>query len=82
MKRDWRLSGACRGQRPQKFIPDDTGDRDITIDAHAVALKFCAVCEVVSECLEDALANREEFGVWGNTTPRQRRAIREERQRA
>lgn len=76
---DWQNRAACLGRAPKEFIPDDTGNRSITEDVHWRALKICARCPVTGECLEYALENREEFGIWGNTTPRQRRAIREER---
>lgn len=76
---DWRIEGACRGHKPHEFIPDDTGNGDLTADVHWRALKICARCPVTKPCLEYALENREDFGVWGNTTPRQRRTIREQR---
>jgi hypothetical protein len=44
--------------------------------------KVCAACPVTADCLEYALGNRDEFGVWGGTTGRQRRVILAERDRA
>jgi WhiB family redox-sensing transcriptional regulator len=42
------------------------------------ARAICAVCEVQGECLELALSYPEEteYGVWGGTTPGQRRRLR------
>jgi WhiB family redox-sensing transcriptional regulator len=40
------------------------------------AKAVCASCPVVSECREFALAVPEEHGVWGNTTPEERKALR------
>lgn len=77
----WPLRGACRGQRPHTFIPDDSGDRNVTAEQHGQALRFCENCCVVSECLEFAIETNQQLGVWGGTTPRQRRTIREARQR-
>jgi WhiB family redox-sensing transcriptional regulator len=31
---------------------------------------------VEAECLDYALVNDERFGIWGNTTPKQREAIK------
>lgn len=76
---DWRSQGACRGHSPSEFIPDDTGDRYLTEDAHWRALNICARCPVTGPCLEYALEQGETFGVWGNTTPRQRSRILAER---
>lgn len=45
--------------------------------ADAVAL--CGVCPVRAMCAEYAILGREEFGVWGGTTPAQRQAINAKR---
>lgn len=45
-------------------------DRNKINDAVAV----CATCPVVQQCQQYAIANEEEFGVWGGLTPEQRRA--------
>jgi WhiB family redox-sensing transcriptional regulator len=41
----------------------------------AAAKAVCAGCLVRSECLEYALANRIEFGVWGAASPRERNVL-------
>lgn len=46
--------------------------------AIARAKALCANCEVRERCLEWAVM-REEFGVWGGTTARERAAIRRQR---
>jgi WhiB family transcriptional regulator, redox-sensing transcriptional regulator len=42
------------------------------------AKAICSGCEVQGQCLEFALRNPEEteFGVWGGTTPSERRRLR------
>jgi WhiB family redox-sensing transcriptional regulator len=40
-----------------------------------VAQRICAECPVKATCLEYALANRVEYGVWGGTSERERRRI-------
>jgi hypothetical protein len=37
------------------------------------AVAVCFTCPVVMECQQYALANNEEYGVWGGMTPEQRR---------
>jgi len=39
------------------------------------AREFCRTCPVRTECLAHALDQRIEFGVWGGTTERERRAM-------
>lgn len=36
------------------------------------ARAICNMCPVMIECLEYAIVNREEFGVWGGSTARDR----------
>lgn len=36
-------------------------------------------CPLLAQCLEFALINNERFGVWGGTTPEERRQIRKVR---
>jgi WhiB family redox-sensing transcriptional regulator len=43
------------------------------------AKAICGLCPVRQECLEWALQVNEEHGVWGGTTPLERRKIRRDR---
>ena len=62
---------ACRGLDPELFYAEGGA-------AVAKAKSVCAQCPLRPKCLEGAIA-REEFGVWGGTTARERAAIRRER---
>jgi WhiB family transcriptional regulator, redox-sensing transcriptional regulator len=46
------------------------------------AQAICAECPVKAECLEYALADRVDHGVWGGTSERQRRRILRQRRRS
>jgi WhiB family transcriptional regulator, redox-sensing transcriptional regulator len=61
---DWRTSARCRADEPGPPV-----DRDLRS-----ARAFCAGCVVRTECLGHALDNRLESGIWGGTSPRERRA--------
>lgn len=64
----WMAEGHCRAYSPSVFFPiDGVG----VIAARAV----CAECPVQGNCLEYALANRIEHGVWGGASERERRRI-------
>lgn len=67
---DWMRRAACRAADPELFYP--TGGDAVAI---AAAKDICAGCPVVAECLEYAIANNEQYGVWGALTPEERRAI-------
>jgi WhiB family redox-sensing transcriptional regulator len=69
--RAWAARAACRGADTEIFYPT-------TPDEEAEALALCATCPVRAQCLEDALRNREIYGIWGGTTPEERRRIRRE----
>lgn len=63
--------GKCRdAPNPDWWYPRQENDYSYR---HARAL--CEACPVMQECREYALATRDLHGMWGATTPRQRRAI-------
>ena len=53
---------------PSTFFPSDGSGVE-------VAKKICIDCPVKSECLEHALVNRIDHGVWGGCSERERRRI-------
>jgi len=57
------------------FFSSDMGRPTGRIRAEIQALCYDA-CPVRAECLAEALETRDEYGVRGGRTPRQRRAIR------
>jgi WhiB family redox-sensing transcriptional regulator len=64
----WRTRGACQSVDPETFFPAPSEPAD-----SAVAL--CRTCEVQGACLAWALEVGDCHGVWGGTTPRERRAM-------
>jgi WhiB family transcriptional regulator, redox-sensing transcriptional regulator len=68
----WTDRAACRGTDTEIFFPANA-------DEEAEALSICATCPVRAQCLDYAVRNRETYGIWGGTTPDQRRRIRRER---
>jgi WhiB family redox-sensing transcriptional regulator len=71
---DWRQRAACRDQDPELFFPvSDMGPgARQTEQAKAV----CARCPVRAECLEYALDNALDHGIYGGTTESERRTLR------
>ncbi|GIU85530.1 MAG: hypothetical protein KatS3mg009_0045 [Acidimicrobiia bacterium] len=62
------LDAKCRGAAPAAFFPSD----GLGVES---AQRVCTTCPVRVECLEYALANRIEHGVWGGASERERRRI-------
>ena len=74
VKTTWRDEAACKGVDTGIFFP--------TTDAEAGPAKLiCAGCPVRNECLEWALASRQEDGVWGGLTKPERDSERRRRSR-
>ena len=67
--------GKCREYPAATFFPQD-GVGVIK------AQKICALCEVSGACLEYALANHVDHGVWGGKSERERRRLQRARRRA
>ncbi|MBI2704418.1 MAG: WhiB family transcriptional regulator [Actinobacteria bacterium] len=64
--------GRCRFEPPATFFPSDGVGVEI-------AKRICATCPVKGLCLEYALEQRIDHGVWGGTSERQRRRILKKR---
>lgn len=65
----WMERARCLDADPELFFPAKGGSAD---PAKAV----CAACPVRVPCLDYALDHGERLGVWGGTTPRERRELR------
>ena len=68
MDTEWMARGNCRDEPPSRFFPSDGAGVD-------AARQVCAGCPVKEECLEYALRNRVDHGVWGGASERERRRI-------
>lgn len=71
---DWRADAACRGLDPDLFYAEGRGGME-SYDAR----RICAGCPVAAQCLDEALATNELFGVGGGHTARQRMLLRRTR---
>lgn len=71
----WQLLALCAETDPDLFFPEKGGS---TLDAK----KVCGECVVRPDCLEAALANNEQFGIFGGLSERERRKIKRDRAQA
>jgi WhiB family redox-sensing transcriptional regulator len=68
---DWMDDAACRGRTDVEFFPE------VGYNGKAPkALALCNNCPVKDDCLDFALENNIEHGIWGGTNPRQRKQLR------
>ena len=67
-------------QNPEIFYPDDWnglgGSTTMKNLATRTAKEICMRCPVIAECLQVGVY--EDFGIWGGTTPDQRKKIRKQ----
>lgn len=64
----WMSQGNCRQYDPSTFFPSD----GVGVDR---ARAICKTCPVIDNCLEYALDEHIEHGVWGGCSERERRRI-------
>jgi WhiB family redox-sensing transcriptional regulator len=75
MQMEWMAEGSCASEPPSTFFPSDGAGVE-------VARRICATCPVQEPCLEYALRNRIDHGVWGGCSERERRRILKRRRLA
>ena len=69
----WRDVGYCRDKDPNLFFP--LGRGRAAIDQVEVAKAYCQGCPSREPCLAYALASGQLLGVWGGTSPEERRVL-------
>lgn len=67
------LCGPGAGADPELFFP--VGENGPAVLQADEAKAICSVCPVIDACLRGALERREPDGIWGGTTPSERRAM-------
>jgi WhiB family redox-sensing transcriptional regulator len=70
LRPEWMSEGACRGKSDLMHPSEAFGVK--------IAKQVCAECPVRSECLQYALEENIDHGVWGGASERQRRKMRRE----
>ena len=68
----WRQAAACRGKPTAWWFPDPG---PAGAEALSAARAVCDACPVRADCLAEALATKEQMGIWGGLTASERRRI-------
>lgn len=71
----WRRQAACRQMDADLFYPA----KDAPPELVRLATSACEQCPVTEDCLAEAFANGENFGIWGGLLPRERETLRRQR---
>jgi WhiB family transcriptional regulator, redox-sensing transcriptional regulator len=61
----------CQQTDPELWFPESGGENF----QYRTAKKFCQRCPVKAECLALALANNEQYGIWGGLTTKDRQRL-------
>lgn len=65
---DWQEQANCKGENPDVMFPQDA-------PSFRAAKILCSQCVVRVACLEYALINKIEHGIWGGASERERRRM-------
>jgi WhiB family redox-sensing transcriptional regulator len=72
---DWYLRARCRGQPSDIFFAPDNETRAQRRRREEHAKQMCRSCAVLERCRSYAISAGEPHGIWGATTPLERRAL-------
>jgi WhiB family redox-sensing transcriptional regulator len=77
---DWRHNAACLTEDPELFFP--IGNTGPAIQQIEEAKAVCRRCTVATICLQWALENNQDSGVWGGLSEDERRSLKRRTARA
>jgi WhiB family redox-sensing transcriptional regulator len=69
---EWTDAAACKGMPTSMFFPPKGGPNKTVRAAKAI----CTNCVVKTNCLNFALDNSMQYGIWGGATTKERRHIK------
>lgn len=72
---NWQSEAACRDYPTELFYPERGAPNYRIVQAKQI----CGDCPIRLKCLEYALYHNETIGIWGGTSPEDRRILRRQR---
>ena len=78
------LEATCRNMDGDIWFPESirigstlkpSASAQVTIDNSITALAVCSTCPIRQTCLQAAIDNVEEYGIWGGTFPYERHTV-------
>jgi WhiB family redox-sensing transcriptional regulator len=71
----WHQRASCREVSAEYFFAPDNETRAIRLRREQLAKQICRTCPVLLLCRSYAVNARENYGIWGATTPPERQRI-------
>jgi hypothetical protein len=75
MRWNWHSQALCRGEPTEIFFASDSDRGARRLVTERRAKQICRSCPVLDRCRKYALDAREPYGIWGATTPTERRRL-------
>jgi WhiB family redox-sensing transcriptional regulator len=73
IKEPWLEQAVCTSMTDMFFPSEEHMGKELVL--YRKAKEICSRCPVAKQCLDYAIKNQIFFGVWGNTTPKERKAL-------
>ena len=80
MELPWLTEARCRTEDPELFFP--VGNTGPAVDQIEQAKAVCRECKVTSNCLEYAIKENQDNGVWGGLSEDERKSLKRKYARA
>ena len=71
----WMTDAACIGNVDLFFPPERGEQTHHRVDRELAAKAICKGCPVLSQCLDYALEERMNHGIWGGLDPKERKKL-------
>jgi len=80
MDMQWLNQARCLNEDPELFFP--VGNTGPAVDQIEQAKAVCRECNVTSQCLEYAMKENQDTGVWGGLSEDERKSLKRKYARA
>jgi WhiB family redox-sensing transcriptional regulator len=80
MELPWLTEARCRTEDPELFFP--VGNTGPAVDQIEQAKSICRECKVSANCLEYAIKENQDSGIWGGLSEEERKSLKRRYARA
>lgn len=80
MELPWLTDARCRTEDPELFFP--IGNTGPAVEQIEQAKSICRECKVSASCLEYAIKENQDSGIWGGLSEEERKSLKRKYARA